>query len=208
MKQHPRTMPKTLFTDKPHARLKHGDVVSCTAHAQMYFLWDGAVRTYRVTHDGKELTTGLYVAESHWVLICVSGDYNAFEALKPTEYIRAGCQDVAQALAGHPDTLANIFSQILNSFEEAFQTQEDLAFRDVTTRLAHMLLILGEKFGEPGDDGTTITLKLPQDKLAAMISSSRPSVNIALKTLAEAKIIALDKGKITLLAPQKLAEIG
>lgn len=176
--------------------------------AAMYFLWDGAVRAYRITHDGKEITTGLYSTEFDWILICVCGDHNHIEALRPSTYIKISSDSAARALAQYPSALEEVLRQILERFEGAFRAQEDLAFRDVATRLARLLLTLGEQFGQPSADGTRITLKLSQDKLARMISTSRPTVNIALKSLTNSGTISLKKKTITLLDAEKLREFS
>lgn len=213
MEQTEQIIPPDLFGEHPRNLLERGKSEACICgdhhcKAEMYFLWDGAVRAYRITHDGKEMTTGLYSTEFEWTLICVCGDHNHFEALRPSTYIKISSDSAARALAQYPAALEEVLRQILERFESAFRAQEDLAFRDVATRLAHLLLTLGEQFGQPSQDGTSITLKLSQDKLARMISTSRPTLNIALKSLTESGAITLKKKKITLIDAQKLREFS
>ncbi len=53
----------SLFGSSLPVFIKPGTIVSCTDDYNMdtllTFLWQGAVRTFRSTHDGKEMTTGI-----------------------------------------------------------------------------------------------------------------------------------------------------
>ncbi len=165
------------------------------------------MRTYRITRDGREMTTGLYAANSEWNLIYMCGQQDCFEALKPSIYVRVAKATATNALARCPDTLATVLHHILCEFEHAFRKQEDLTYREVPIRLAHLLAMLGEKFGKPTKRGKRIALKLSQEKLATMIGSSRPAVNIALKQLKEAGIICMCNKEIILLDPEAPAKM-
>ncbi len=206
MKQGGETCSADLFDPAPRITLKSGEVAYCTGTLEhdlpLFFLWEGAVRTYRITRDGREMTTGLYAANSEWKLICMCGQQDCFEALKPTIYVRVAKGIATRALARCPDTLAGVLNHILCEFEHAFCKQEDLAFREVPIRLTHLLVTLGEKFGEPDKRGKRIALKLSQEKLATMTGSSRPAVNIALKQLKEAGLICICNKEIILLDPE------
>ena len=69
---------------------------------------------------------------------------------------------------------------------EALALVEDLAFRDVTSRLARILL--------DGQDGSTP--RLTQELLAAMAGSRREVVGRALKTLSLEGAVKLERGRI------------
>src|SRR5207302_9532751 len=69
---------------------------------------------------------------------------------------------------------------------EALALVEDLAFRDVTSRLARILL--------EGQHGSAP--RLTQELLAAMAGSRREVVGRALKALSQAGAVRLERGRI------------
>jgi CRP/FNR family transcriptional regulator len=52
--------------------------------------------------------------------------------------------------------------------------------QDARARVASLLLYLAERFGEPGENGTRITLRLTHQEMANMIGTTRETVNRAL----------------------------
>lgn len=84
-----------------------------------------------------------------------------------------------------------------------------LLSRRTEARLANLLSILAQKFGEHSDVGrTTIGLWLTHRDLAEMVASSRESITKTLNDLRNRKMIGVKGGHITILNPQELAKIG
>jgi CRP/FNR family transcriptional regulator len=72
----------------------------------------------------------------------------------------------------------------------------ELAWLDVTARVDHRLADLATRFGRPGPDGTSVTLRLTQDDLAALCGTSRESANRALRALRErGRVRVLGRGR-------------
>lgn len=81
--------------------------------------------------------------------------------------------------------------------------------RRTEARLANLLSILAQKFGEYSDVGhVTIELWLTHQDLAEMVASTRESITKTLNDLRNRKIIGMKGGRITILNPQELAKIG
>lgn len=211
MKNEEKTHKSILFEKAARKSLKRGKVLYCTSdHAKtmkLYFLWDGAVRSYRFTHDGREMTSGFYIASSEWVMICASGEHNHLEALRSSELVSVSCDTAARAFSGHPNQLRDILEQICERFEHALSTQEELAYRSVPERLARLLLSLADQFGASKGSKVCICLELSQESLANMIFASRPTTNIALNRFVGDGIISLQKKKVIILKPEKLREM-
>ncbi|MDP9475146.1 MAG: Crp/Fnr family transcriptional regulator [Actinomycetota bacterium] len=84
-----------------------------------------------------------------------------------------------------------------------------LLSRRTEARLANLLSILAQKFGEHSDvSHTTIGLWLTHRDLAEMIASTRESITKTLNDLRNRKMIGMKGGRITILNPQELAKIG
>jgi CRP-like cAMP-binding protein len=83
---------------------------------------------------------------------------------------------------------------------------EDTVFRDVRSRLAKRLLGLMESYGEVGEGGTRINLKMSQESLGAMLGATRESINKELRRWQSAGVLQQEGGFITVIEPEALAE--
>ena len=86
----------------------------------------------------------------------------------------------------NPASAQAIIRTFARGLREALALVEDLAFRDVTSRLARILLT-GQNGGTP---------RLTQELLAAMAGSRREVVGRALKALSQEGAVKLERGRI------------
>jgi CRP/FNR family transcriptional regulator, global nitrogen regulator len=75
-------------------------------------------------------------------------------------------------------------------------------------RLANLLPILAQKFGERADGVVTIDLRLTHQDLAAMVASTRESVTKVLNEMRHREIIEVEAGRITLKDSRALARMS
>ncbi|CAN5880229.1 cAMP-activated global transcriptional regulator CRP [soil metagenome] len=80
--------------------------------------------------------------------------------------------------------------------------------RETEVRLANLLPILANKFGERNGSAVTISLRLTHQDLAAMVASTRESVTKVLNEMRNREIIAIDGGRITLVNNRALRELA
>ena len=95
-------------------------------------------------------------------------------------------RDLVQFVKQRPDIGLAIARTFAHRLRESLALVEDLAFRDVTSRLAKILLE-GNVGGAP---------RLTQELLAAMAGSRREVVGRALKALSQDGAIKLERGRI------------
>jgi CRP-like cAMP-binding protein len=93
-------------------------------------------------------------------------------------------RDLLRFVAERPGIALAITRTFARRLREALMLVEDLAFRDVTSRLAKILL--------EGQTGPRLT----QELLAAMAGSRREVVGRALKALSQEGAVRLERGKI------------
>jgi CRP-like cAMP-binding protein len=75
-------------------------------------------------------------------------------------------------------------------------------------KLANLLPILAREFGGEEEGRLVIRLRLTQEELAKMISSTRESVTHALADLRRRGVLAMANGCMTILDPASLAKLG
>jgi CRP/FNR family transcriptional regulator len=80
--------------------------------------------------------------------------------------------------------------------------------RETEVRLANLLPLLAQKFGERTDGVVTIDLRLTHQDLAAMVASTRESVTKVLNEMRNRDLIQIEAGRITLKDARALAELG
>jgi CRP/FNR family transcriptional regulator len=97
-------------------------------------------------------------------------------------------RDLLRFIAQRPAIALAITRTFARRLREALTLVEDLAFRDVTSRLAKILL--------EGQAGGTQTSRLTQELLAAMAGSRREVVGRALKALSQEGAVRLERGRI------------
>jgi len=93
----------------------------------------------------------------------------------------------------------------LVQYEELVQC---LLPRETEVRLANLLPLLAQKFGQSSDGLVTIELRLTHQDLAAMVASTRESVTKVLNELRNRGVIEIDSGRITLKDMRTLTELS
>jgi CRP-like cAMP-binding protein len=97
-------------------------------------------------------------------------------------------RDLLRFVAERPGIALAVTRTFARRLREALALVEDLAFRDVTSRLAKILL--------EGQAGDSRAPRLTQELLAAMAGSRREVVGRALKALSQEGAVRLERGKI------------
>ena len=80
--------------------------------------------------------------------------------------------------------------------------------RETEVRLANLLPVLAQKFGERRDGVVTIDLRLTHQDLAAMVASTRESVTKVLNEMRNRDLIEVDAGRITLKDWRALSDLA
>src|ERR671920_1357480 len=137
---------------------------------QLYFLLSGAVRLYKIYGDYKEATTALLKDEGVFgKLNLVEGRWQDVFAEAVTEARVASIQkaSIEQVVKGDPGFALKLFSSFSERLRQSDEVIESLLHREVSTRLATLLINLGERFGESnGTAGTIFDLRLTHQDLA------------------------------------------
>ena len=83
----------------------------------------------------------------------------------------------------------------------------DVAFLDISGRVASKLAELADTKGRQTSDGIVIDLSFSQSVLAGMVGASRENVNRALSRLMALGAVSIDQGHITILDEARLRSL-
>jgi CRP-like cAMP-binding protein len=165
---------------------------------QLYFLISGAVRLYKIYGDYKEATTALLKDSGVFgKLNLVEGRWQDVFAEAVTEARVASIQKAAleRVIKSDPEFALRLFSSLSERLRQSDEVIESLLHREVSTRLATLLVNLGERFGE--DD--LIDVRLTHQDLANMIASTREAVSKVMSELQRDGVIETRNRRIAIL---------
>lgn len=165
----------------------------------IYLIQSGRVKISRVTPDGKELTLS-YRGESE-----LFGEHAIFggaareemaEVVDNVEMISIPAPMVHEFLRKHIDFTVSMLLLMQERRVALEQKMEDLAFKDVGSKLAELLLGFSEQHGIKHDDGTLIDIKVTHQEMANLIGATRETVSLTLSQLKRKKLINSQGRKI------------
>jgi CRP/FNR family transcriptional regulator len=174
----------------------------------IYFVKKGAIKLFQVLEDGREkilhfVREGEIFAE---VLLFQGGPYPATaETLEDTEVGIIRNADMERLLSQHGEMAVKIIKVMSRRLRQAQEHIRDLALKGAYGRLASTLLQLARDYGTPREDGVTIDLNLSQQELASLIGTSRETVARILSDFKRLGAVGVERQRITILSPQKLA---
>lgn len=176
---------------------------------QLYFVLSGTVRLYKIYGDYKEATTALLKNGGIFgKLNLVEGRWQDVFAEAVTDARVASIQkaSIERAMKSRPDFALRLFSSLSERLRQSDEVIESLLHREVSTRLATLLMNLSERFGEENSDGVALDVRLTHQDLANMIASTREAVSKVMSEFQRDGIIETRSRRITILNKQYLAE--
>lgn len=126
------------------------------------------------------------------------------EALKPTVCLVIPKAPFLRFLTSQPRLLLRIIASLSVYIKRKDAAMGDVAFLDITGRVASKLAELAETRGRQTSDGIVIDLPLSQRVLAGMVGASRENVNRALRRFSGLGYIRQSGGTITVLDRDRL----
>ena len=181
------------------------------AHPEsVYLLESGLARVYRVSEAGGETSFG-YVAPGEFF-----GELAAFGEEPRESFAQAVQASVVWAIArepfqrlmaSRPALLLAIARQMAQRMKRVEARVEDLVFRSVRVRVAHMLAELAESFGRTDGDRVVIDMPITQADLATLVGATRQTVNQALGELGREGLVERRRQRIVLPSIDALAHL-
>jgi CRP-like cAMP-binding protein len=113
--------------------------------------------------------------------------------------------DVRRLLLGDPRIAARISETLGRRLAELEQRLTDAVFKTVPERIAGTLVTLARSHSGRAL-GRTVQVKLTHEQLAALAATSRETTTKTLGEFADQGLITLSRGRITILARDKLQQ--
>lgn len=173
----------------------------------LFILKEGRVRVFRVSTDGRALTTAIVSPGTVFGEMLLLGQqmYDNFaEALDPVMVCVMSRADVERFLLSDARIAARISAILGQRVSQLERRLSDTVFKSVPERIATTLCLLGE-----GEEHRTLTgrpqVSLTHEQLAALVGTSRESTTKVLNEYAAQGLVRLGRGKLVILDPRRLA---
>ena len=167
-----------------------------------HIIIQGKVRIYVIAEDGRELSISILGPGE------IIGEMALFddmprsanvEAIEKTHTLELHQDVLLHGLQRSPTLALSLLRALSARLRNTTEEAEGLASMTVTDRLLLRLERLAQWSGRPAPGGVRITLPMTQQELAALVGTSRESINRALAGLRRRGRVRLEDGWIVLL---------
>jgi len=171
------------------------------ASSVLYVVQAGRLKLFKTSPKGREQVLRLLHPGDTFNEVAVFDDGPnpaSAQAIEDCTLYLLRRRDLLRFVAERPGVALAITRTFARRLREALALVEDLAFRDVTSRLAKILL----------EDHDGQTPRLTQELLAAMAGSRREVVGRALKALSQEGAVRLERGRVHVRDREKLEQLA
>lgn len=181
-----------LFSNLPNARELHFRKRELLIRAQdsldsAYFIKSGYVRNFAISSAGGEFTLAILKKGDIFPLeVFLKRDTSSyfFEALGSVTVYRASSKDLKKTFESDLETVVDFNTSVVARFYGVLERMQFLAFGDAYGRVASILAICAERFGETTPSGSVlIKAPLAHRDIASLVGLTRETVSIEMKKL-------------------------
>lgn len=175
----------------------------------MYIVLSGRIKIF-TNSASKKRKTFAYLKEGDFFgeMSLLEGTTRtaAAQAVEPSRLLVIRKKDFQRLLASDPKLALYLLKTVCERLHRANEEIEGLLFRNILGRVAKAMLELGRRSGETTHGGAIVLKdRFTQQELADVVGTTREPLTRALSSLRRAGLVALDDGRYSIPAPDKLA---
>jgi CRP/FNR family cyclic AMP-dependent transcriptional regulator len=177
---------------------------------RLFVLWKGRVRVYK-TADGREFTLAVVEAGTVFGEMALTAQrlQEAYaQAMEPSEVSVIRREDLERLILEKPKVglrIVHLLSERLRRYETRL---EDITLKDITARLASVILLLLESEGVVGPNHLKIPTHYTHQQLGTMIGVNREAVTRAFTELQDKGIVELRRRLIYIADAEALRRVS
>lgn len=170
----------------------------------LYLVIEGAIRTYKLAEDGRELMMNFYKSDEylgvHPVLLDEAYSETA-EAMEDSAICLLPKDAVIGLVNKYPDVSVRFIKILANNIREKEDQLLELAYNSVRKRMAQTLVRLSQQWTDPTQ------FKISRDELAAMAGMATETVSRTLSDFKDEKLIEKKGSQIHILDINRLMKM-
>lgn len=169
----------------------------------LYFVISGVIKVFKTSADGKEQILRIIRPGDSFNDVPVLGGVNLVSAAAMSDAVLNGIKkkELEAIAREYPQIALNIINVLSQRVQEMIELVEDLSFRNVSGRVAKILL-------EHVGNGDGENPRLTQQEMAAMIGTAREMVGRSFRTLEEEGVIRIERNRIVITDKETLKRIA
>ena len=169
----------------------------------------GSVKVSVASAEGKDIVLNVFrEGEVFGEIALLDGRPRTADApaMSDCELIVIERRDFVPFLSGHPDVMLKFIEILCSRLRHTSEQVQDITFLNLPTRLAKTLLQLTGA----GEEGSAAKRKaaITQREISQIIGRSRESTNKQLREWAKRGWVRLERGGVSVLAPDRLAAVA
>ena len=176
----------------------------------VYFVVSGVVKVFKTSVEGKEQVLCIVKPGESFNDVAVFDDGpNPASAIAMTPVVLYGITkaDMETILREHPNLANNVIKILSKKVRYFVSLVEDFSFRNVTDRLAKLLLEYATDHAWSGEEAGHRP-RLTQQDMAAMVGTAREVVGRSLKALEDEGAIKMDRHRIVVVNKKTLEKMS
>ena len=175
-----------------------------------FALRSGRVKLYRQSKDKCQILALPMPGDCFGAESLPTGAPNPYSAstLTETSGLVIAAEDLPSLLIELPDFQEAFLKLVTDRLKEFVTLVHDLAFRDVTSRLAMVLVSRARREGLITQQGITIDRLLSQEEFAAMVGTAREVISRTFKKFRSEGLLEIERDRIVILDLDALAKIA
>ena len=195
--------PKTIFIKKKKHLFAEGSNPNV-----LFYIKKGKVKTHKVNEDGREYITNLY-KEGDYLgyldLLTEQPYHESAIAMEDSEVYVIPKEDFFALVYQNQAVADEFIKKLTGNVAEREERLLKLAYNSVKKRVAEALLLVEKHYEQT--EAPQAELSISRDDLACIVGASKETVIRILAELKEEGFIETNWTKITILQPEKLAQL-
>lgn len=178
---------KKLFFKKGETILRPDDQAR-----SVFYLKKGYARLYSISKNAQELTFIIYKPGDFFPLIPAINNIPVsyyMEALTLLEAYQVPVEDLRKFIKNNSEVLYELTTRILTRLGGVFTRMEYAIFGNAQNKVAAIILLCAERFGQAEKKGILIQVPLTHQDIANLLGVARETVSIEMKKLQKLGLI-------------------
>ncbi len=174
-----------------------------------YIVRSGHARAVRESGDGRTISLAHFGPGDIFGEFAMFDDERRSATIETLDAVRAIAilgNDMRRLLREHPEISAKLVIALVRALRETNERLARQSFQTVQSRVAGVLAHLVEQARHEGASDGNVMITITQADIAQLAGSSRESASRFLAVLERAGVVRQGRGRITVLAPDRLSE--
>ncbi len=177
--------------------------------SELYIILKGSIKVSKISEGGEEMILAILKEGDFF------GDMSLLDGKPRSATVTSNEDSILMLISGksfekviekHPRIALKLLRELTLRLRKADDLIGNLAFLDVTGRIAGILLQFAEEYGQKTEEGVLIKSRPTHQAIANMIGASRETVTRVLKQLEDKKYISMSGKDITILDKENIKD--